>query len=254
MVYISLIVNNGTVTACIMSDSGDFHSDVLSCSSFYSTAKLSDWTSFASEASNSSICDVAAAPFYISDSHESASIRKTICNADKIRGVSATEVKQRWRSEQINSQRKVSSNIDSSWRQKQVISWSGVLHKKCSSILSETWQRRKFELHINQISSNNRRNPVLRYYTQKANDVVEKRMMVFDVRRESNVSLGGSLRPCLSLKVEGRRSRLLLLANQPWDALVFAYHLKEMLEPGLFAREKYLDDDVAKQFLDRTLW
>jgi hypothetical protein len=213
-----------------------------------------------SVSSDSSLTDVTLAKFVDVSSHDQVAVsRKEIRCIDKVRGVTAADVKQKWRSEQINNQRKFAAGIESSWRQKQIASWSGLMYKKSSSFFRvNTWNRRKFELrpehNICYVSGIVLYRPVLHYYSSKGDVVIEKNMVILNIRRESNVLLNDRLRVCLSLRIEGRKSRLCLAAEFPREALILAFHVRAMLEPGRFNREDYLDDEGAKTFPDKFLW
>ena len=182
---------------------------------------------------------------------------KNIARSEKIRGTPATEVKRKWRSEQINAQCKFANSIDSSWRQLQIVSWSGIVHKKCSTIFGATWQPRRFELRQEQkfdaYSGKLSQRPILHYFTRTDDDVIEKSMVILDIRKEPSVMLNGGSRACLSLKVAGRKSRLRLVTDFTREALLFAFHVKAMLEPGRFDRDEYISDDEAIRFPERTL-
>jgi hypothetical protein len=178
----------------------------------------------------------------------------------EVRALSATEVKLKWRAEKISESQKIASIIDSSWRQKQIASWCGTMHKKCFGLFIDTWQIRNVELRAERVECDSSvvvyYKPVLHYYAQKADKVVEKSMVVQSISREANVTLesNGRRRACLSLKVGGRKHPLVLAAEQPRDALALAFLVRFMLEPGRFSREEYLDSDTAIAFPDRTLW
>ena len=118
---------------------------------------------------------------------------------------SPAEVKQKWRKEQIDNQRKMVLAIDSTWRIAQIqCAWCGWLSKRSRALCSQ-WQPRWFELRR---ELDPRTRAVLQY---QGSDGALKRLSIVAARRDGRCEETGWAQ--ISVAVSERLHRVLLSAS-----------------------------------------
>ena len=142
----------------------------------------------------------------------------------------ASEVKRRWRQQQISSQLKFVRHIDSTWRKKQIPTvWCGWLRKGCQGIFSR-WtlpQERWFELRCGtdplDLSSSSRA-AVLHYTGRgKKGESKDKKYTIISAKRDS--SRDWESWKCVSLVVHERKGMLNLFSANEYQAQALLTHI-----------------------------
>ena len=146
-----------------------------------------------------------------------------------------SEIKRRWRQQQISSQLKFVKQIDATWRKKQIPGvWCGWLRKRSQGIFSR-WaspQERWFELRngADPMDSSSSRSAVLHYNGRGENgDTKEKKLTIVTARRDSSRDWEGWA--CISLIVSERKGGLYLLAANEYQAHALLSHVDSILAP-----------------------
>ena len=144
----------------------------------------------------------------------------------------ASEVKRRWRQQQISSQLKFVRHIDSTWRKKQIPTvWCGWLRKRCQGIFSR-WtlpQERLFELRRGATDpldlSSSSRAAVLRYNSRghNKNSREPKQFTIISAKRDSADDWEGWA--CISISVSERKGGLKLFAANEYQAQALLTHI-----------------------------
>ena len=154
----------------------------------------------------------------------------------------ASEVKRRWRQQQISSQLKFVRHIDSTWRKKQIPTvWCGWLRKRCQGIFSR-WtlpQERLFELRRGATDpldlSSSSRAAVLRYNSRghNKNSREPKQFTIISAKRDSADDWEGWA--CISISVSERKGGLKLFAANEYQAQALLSHINSIINPSLGA-------------------